>query len=233
MYAPIIRNSPCAMLMMPISPYVIARPSAASSRTDPRLKPVNAESPISVVNRRRLISASDSCAAVRTRSSASGYEPSLLRVTRADSTCRTWGSLLFASAAAALALSSGSAFFNASEAADSSRTTLTSAAPRRSPSARESAVRMSATRGSCDAVSLRIASMRTSGSSSASCSTCAGSMAAHAGAVSTARTKARKRRGWNMDVQRGGASGLRSRERRSLRYCRIRRDCPASCRCRR
>src|SRR3954451_14550870 len=34
-------NSPCAMLMTPIWPNVSARPSAASSRIDPTLSPLN------------------------------------------------------------------------------------------------------------------------------------------------------------------------------------------------
>ncbi len=38
-YAPSIISSPCAMLMTPITPNVMARPIATSTSTDPRLKP--------------------------------------------------------------------------------------------------------------------------------------------------------------------------------------------------
>jgi len=38
-YAPIMRNSPWAMLITPMRPYVIARPSAASNNTLPSDKP--------------------------------------------------------------------------------------------------------------------------------------------------------------------------------------------------
>ena len=38
-YAPIIINSPCAILITPTTPKVIAKPIAASSRTDPNDRP--------------------------------------------------------------------------------------------------------------------------------------------------------------------------------------------------
>ncbi len=40
-YAPSIINSPCAMLMTPITPKVMARPIALNTSTDPRLSPKN------------------------------------------------------------------------------------------------------------------------------------------------------------------------------------------------
>ena len=40
-YEPAMMKAPCAMLMTPIWPKVSVRPSAASSRMDPRLRPVN------------------------------------------------------------------------------------------------------------------------------------------------------------------------------------------------
>ena len=40
-YAPIMMNSPWAMLMTPISPNENARPSATSSRIEPTLSPLN------------------------------------------------------------------------------------------------------------------------------------------------------------------------------------------------
>ena len=38
-YAPIIINSPCAILITPTTPKVIAKPIAASNKTDPKDNP--------------------------------------------------------------------------------------------------------------------------------------------------------------------------------------------------
>ena len=68
--------SPCAMLMTPITPNVMASPIAASSRTEPRLIPWNRFSASSVSIRRVSIRASKSVAAARICGSGSAKVPS-------------------------------------------------------------------------------------------------------------------------------------------------------------
>ena len=69
--APIINSSPWAILIIPITPYVIARPSAANKRILPRLNPVKTRVTVSPINIFCSRDANDSAAAARTELSAS------------------------------------------------------------------------------------------------------------------------------------------------------------------
>ncbi len=68
-------SSPCAMLMTPIKPYVIARPSAASNRIVPSEIPLKTRATISPVERRCSTARSDRSASARSSASRSTYSP--------------------------------------------------------------------------------------------------------------------------------------------------------------
>src|SRR3954447_18041126 len=131
--------SPCAMLMTPITPNVMARPMAASSSTEPRLIPWNRLSASSVSFSRVSIRASKAVAAARICGSGSAKAPSAFVAAGGGANARTSGVRRFDRSFTAASRSAASVLLRLSFASVRARAARTSSTFSRASTSRSSA----------------------------------------------------------------------------------------------